>query len=308
MRNWRSILCPTLVTLAILLWSVGQLFRDATWLTGLCFYIPSPLLALFLLLLAGWLWRKRRRWAMAMGLAALMPASFVVFIVNQFWTSGSPADSLPVRLVHWNVWNGRLGWEAIQADLVTERADIYVLSEAPEEAERIGLAHALGPEFTVVSKGDLAIVARGQLDPVRWLAFDDGVKALLVRWHAPRGSCAVLVVDLASSLSLPREPRLRRVGDLMVRVQADIVVGDFNAPRRSRALSPLPAGYVHAYDAAGQGWSYTWPMPCPVYAIDQCMVGPRVRPLRYQLRGSWRSDHRCQVLDFAIVPPAEPLP
>lgn len=89
---------------------------------------------------------------------------------------------------------------------------------------------------------------------------------------------------------------------LMVAWDADIVVGDFNAPRRSRALSPLPSGFVHAYEATGSGWSYTWPIPFPVYAIDQCILGSRISPVVYDLESSWRSDHRRQILEFTIQP------
>jgi endonuclease/exonuclease/phosphatase family metal-dependent hydrolase len=92
---------------------------------------------------------------------------------------------------------------------------------------------------------------------------------------------------------------LRRVTDVVVECRPDIIVGDFNAPRRSRALCPLPEGFSHAYDDAGCGWSYTWPVPCPVLAIDQCITGSRVKALKYDLGVSRHSDHRMQILDFA---------
>ena len=66
------------------------------------------------------------------------------------------------------------------------------------------------------------------------------------------------------------------------------------------ALDALPEGYHHAYDQAGSGWSYTWPIPCPVWAIDQCIVGPRVQPLRYTQRSTTSSDHRMQIFDFRL--------
>jgi endonuclease/exonuclease/phosphatase (EEP) superfamily protein YafD len=93
---------------------------------------------------------------------------------------------------------------------------------------------------------------------------------------------------------------LRRVAELVRAHRPDIVVGDFNAPRRSRVLSVLGDEYRHAYDVAGSGWSYTWPLPFPVYAIDQCIAGPRVEIVDYRIRSSVLSDHRRQVLDFVL--------
>src|SRR5262249_21619073 len=103
---------------------------------------------------------------------------------------------------------------------------------------------------------------------------------------------------LPSSLAIERAPLLARVRGLIEEGRPDLVVGDFNAPRRSLGLSELPDGYAHAYDAAGTGWSYSWPVPIPLWAIDQCVVGPRVEALRYDLRSTAASDHRLQRLEF----------
>jgi endonuclease/exonuclease/phosphatase family metal-dependent hydrolase len=80
--------------------------------------------------------------------------------------------------------------------------------------------------------------------------------------------------------------------------EADVILGDLNAPRRSRALTPPPPGFVHAYDAAGSGWSATWPVPLPLWAIDQCLVGPRLQVVGYRLGFRRGSDHRMQVVDM----------
>lgn len=61
----------------------------------------------------------------------------------------------------------------------------------------------------------------------------------------------------------------------------------------------LPDGYAHAYRTAGGGCGYTWPVPLPVYAIDHCLHGPRVEPIRYHL-GTGASTHRYQMFDFSL--------
>jgi endonuclease/exonuclease/phosphatase family metal-dependent hydrolase len=79
----------------------------------------------------------------------------------------------------------------------------------------------------------------------------------------------------------------------------DVVIGDFNTPRRASGLSPLAPGYVHAYDARGEGWSYTWPVPVPVVAIDQCIVASGVDVSKYRLVSTRASDHRLQEIELS---------
>ncbi|MFO1022622.1 MAG: hypothetical protein U0903_18280 [Planctomycetales bacterium] len=114
---------------------------------------------------------------------------------------------------------------------------------------------------------------------------------------------------------MPRDGVLRELMELAGREQPDFVIGDLNAPRLSRQLCRLPAGYRHAYDEAGKGWSATWPTCWPGYArfripfdwlcafplwsLDHTLLGPRVVALKYQLLTTRVSDHRMQVLDFA---------
>jgi endonuclease/exonuclease/phosphatase family metal-dependent hydrolase len=105
---------------------------------------------------------------------------------------------------------------------------------------------------------------------------------------------------MVSSPLVKRDPLLRRVLAAMASEKPDLVLGDFNSPRRSRALDPLPEGFTHAYDAAGRGWAYSWPVPLPVLAIDQTIVGARLEPLAYALHSTIVSDHRMQVLDFRL--------
>ena len=298
----RRRLIITSATLLWLLWFLGQIFRDSTWLTGLLFYMPSPVLLFFLLGCCCCAWRANHRGVAGLlaGLA-LVPAILVLCVENRLCTGEQDTpDADTLRLVHWNVFRGHLGWDGIENDLQRCGGDLYVLSEIPKKADAQATATSFGRDFSGIRISNLAVVARGSLQEGNWLQQQGGLKAYGVVWQSPQGNCRVLVVDLASSLRLAREPRLLAVRKLMVDWHADIVVGDFNAPRRSRALSPLPPGFVHAYEAVGSGCSYTWPLPCPVYAIDQCILGQRIWPVKYDLESSLRSDHRRQVLDFAI--------
>jgi endonuclease/exonuclease/phosphatase family metal-dependent hydrolase len=150
----------------------------------------------------------------------------------------------------------------------------------------------------------MAIVGRGKLTIGKNLMHDQAW-AHLATWE-PIGAAVgarpltLLLGHLPSSLLIARHPRLQEIRSLIEMHHPDLIVGDFNTPRRSWVFAHLPKGYAHAYDVAGSGWSYTWPVPCPLWAIDQCIVGPRVEAIRYELHSKWASDHRLQRLQFRL--------
>jgi endonuclease/exonuclease/phosphatase family metal-dependent hydrolase len=279
------------------LWAIGQVLRDATWLSGLCFYIPSPLAAATLLAWTAFhALTKRRRAAAVAALLALAPLYFVLLVENRFF-AGATDSSGDIRLVHWNV-AGPLPPEKRNV-LVGHRADIYVLSEIADRPGLEALRAELGEGYQALLLGNLAVVATGDVESSGWLLDHDRRRVRFVTWTRDGVSLSLLVVDLPSDVSVHRDPLLREINALIVERRPDLVVGDFNAPRRSRALCELPDGYRHAFDAVGSGLGYTWPVPVPMYALDQCIFSSRVVPAKYQLHSTVRSDHRLQVFDFS---------
>lgn len=242
-------------------------------------------------------WRRgdRRNALLALGLA--LPALVMTLVVENHWTSGAPGGEGSRRLVHWNVASG-LHRPAVVELLCAQHADVYVLSEAydPEAVE--ALRARLGKRYEARSFGSLAILATGPIRDSASLIRRDGARVQKVIWEDGQREVTLLLVDLPSKIRIPRDPWLREVGALIERHQPDLVVGDFNAPRRSLGLATLPAGYRHAYDSVGSGWGYTWPVPVPVYSLDHCLHSAEIVPVLYELRSSFRSDHRLQVFDF----------
>jgi endonuclease/exonuclease/phosphatase (EEP) superfamily protein YafD len=287
-----------------LLWLPGQLFRDANWWTGICFYLPSPFVAALLIATSATLLARRQlRPGLGAGLLALPPLLAVALVENQWsrpWSGELPASS--TRFVHWNVCSGRLGWAAVSGELARLQADFCLLSEPPLTLSAGAIAASIAPGSECVLMGSMAAIARGSLKSDGWLVRENRLKVHALTWTGEAGALKVFAIDISSNVLQARNPSLERLAALIGEHRPDIVAGDFNSPRRSRALHPPPAGFTHAYEAAGRGWSYTWPVPLPLWAIDQCIVGPRVRPLHYALRSTLRSDHRLQVLDFTVAP------
>ncbi len=299
----------TVPLLAVLPWTIGQLLKDRWWLSGLCFYIPSPLLCGSLVIAAVLAWARQRRWlAVTSLLTALAPAAVVGTLENRWHFEDIPSASPRARdtftLVHWNVFRGFLGWDRIQRELAAHPADIYVVSELPESirSERVAV---LGEGFSMIRDYKLGVACKGFLEGhIERPKSDFGL--IYTVCQVGDQAMSVLAVDLPASVTIARQPGLETVAGWIAHYQPDLVVGDFNAPRRSPTLARLPTGYSHAYHRVGSGWSYTWPVPLPMWAIDQCILGPRVRPIRYQLSNSRLSDHRIQSFEFSMPPDNEP--
>lgn len=281
-------------------WAVGQLARDATFLSGLCFYLPSVLAAVILAVAAVILAvARRRRLALLLVLLAVPPLAFVGFVENDFTPkpAGPPGEH---RLMHWNT-KGPPARPGVGEYLIAEQADFYLLTDMAGPAHIEVFRDQLGPGYMAETFGELAVVGRGRVEVGEELAHRGEFVVRAVTWTPADRPIALLAVDLPSDIWVPRDPLLREVNEWIARRQPDLVVGDFNAPRRSWALANLPPGYRHAYHTAGGGWGATWRVRTPMYAIDQCIHGPRVRPASYRLGGlGGQSDHLYQVFDFGL--------
>ena len=222
----------------------------------------------------------------------LLPLGVLVFVENHFWAVRPPLTPGSVRLVHWNV-GGRLSPNA-QNVLLSQRAQVYVLSEIPDAKSVDEIRAALGSDYRSIVFGNLAVITVGDVRASGWLINRRRMRAQVVTWRRVGEDIPLLVVDLPSEIDIPRDPLLREINKLIERHQPDLVVGDFNAPRRSRALCELPNGYSHSYDTAGAGWSYTWPVPVPMYAA---------RPMPAFIKDNSRAI-RTRLVDFKRPPDA----
>lgn len=282
-------------------WAVGQILRDRFWLTGLCFYLPSIVVGGLLLPVAALhaaIGGRRR--AVGLGVLAAVPLGFVAGVENDF----APKPAAPpgtMRLLHWNT-AGRPWRPGILETLLAEPADVYVFTDAASfrsvEVFRKSLPNP--DAYESAEFGGLAVVGKGSVRANGWLVERGEFKVQSVTWQPAGRPIELLVVDLPSAITVARDPLLREVNARIVEHRPDLIVGDFNAPQRSRALAELPAGYRHAYHAVGCGWGATWPVPVPVYALDHCLFGPRVVPAAYRLGSGGNSDHRYQVFEFSV--------
>lgn len=309
-------------------WMIGQVLRDQSWWTGLLFYIPTPLVcflsaALVFMRLSRRLQGSGRsaeprlgRQSLAVQLrtwvagVVLLLSTFVITSLENQWMQATRElppqdlqDSAPgasIRLIHWNLMFPMSRWHDQKPVILGLAPEIIALSETTDSVRSEDL-----PGYSVLRLGPLLLAAKGQLErldnPNGKIVPGGVVEGMIVRCHLESGqSIDILLADHTSNIRIARDHWLRSLMKVAVEAEVDLLVGDLNAPRRSNALNPLPEPFQHAYDEAGAGWSYTWPVPVPMFAIDQCIAGKRVDCLSYRLESHETSDHRLQVLDFSI--------
>jgi vancomycin resistance protein VanJ len=291
-QSFRAFL-PVLVSLIWSCWLVGQFLTDQSWLSGLCFYIPSPLVCVMLVVCgAAARIRRRTRWWLY-PLLLCVPLWVLITVENRWRKAPGVPSAQSLRIVHWNICRTVTGWERQRALLRSCQSEIVVLSEVGPDVRPEDF-----PDRQVLPVRDMLVACPWPMQVSGSLVSGGALDAFLVTCETPSGPLRILIADMTSNLNVHRDLYLQPFLRVVAQLQPDLIVGDFNAPRRSRAFQSLPKGWRHAYDVAGSGWSYTWPVPAPVLAIDQCIIGPRIRPVDYRLQSSWLSDHRIQILDF----------
>ncbi len=148
------------------LWLVGQSARDSSWLTGLCFYIPSVVLVItflgFGLIYA--MGNQLRNSLLAIALAL----GFIGFVENRFFRPLPPTAPDALRLVHWNT-GGALHRNGVQCVLLAQHADLYVLSEIGASQSVRKFTDALGPAYQASVFGGMAVVGKGIVRPGGWI-------------------------------------------------------------------------------------------------------------------------------------------
>lgn len=291
--------------LCLILAVVRLLLRDRVPVLSAAYYATPPVVLMLMALGVGCLagLQKKWRWTIASLPAALVFLGWHILASYRF---NEPAvqdpAAAPFRVVCWNVAQGARGWERVWNELRSAEADLIGLVEGgrprPESEKKWKEAF---PEYDILfAKGGFVVLARGKLTLVEGERWDEGGRFVRVRLAREEGSWDVVLVDLTPNPLVRRRPLLERLRKVIEPLSAGplVVLGDFNTPRSSAFFDPWEGTLVHAFDAAGRGFSETWPSPVPVLDLDHVWCGRKVRVLSCRLEGTWASDHRKVITEL----------
>lgn len=114
----------------------------------------------------------------------------------------------------------------------------------------------------------------------------------------------IYLIDLPSDPLAPRYRNAQRIRRILDAARSgsdpipppDLILGDFNTPRRAASMALFTDPLTHAHALAGSGRSATWPRGFPLLHIDHAFVGTRLRALEYRILPTPVSDHLAQWL------------
>lgn len=250
-----------------------------------------------------------RRWRVSLtGLTALA-VSAVWLVANEVRAGPVPQPAVraspPVRGVLWNVQHGRRGWEVQAREARRHDPDLVVLIEGPEEPEEIALWRRVFPEHAVLDlPGATLVLVRGSARRVlHWPeAPEEPDDAPVAEVEVRDVRVRLVLADVPSHPLRRRGPwlsrivrRVERAGDPHV-----LVLGDFNTPRDSAQFDAWRGPLRSAFEAAGEGYAATWPVPLPVLTLDQVWAGPGIDLRRCATSWTGASDHLPVVFEFDV--------
>jgi endonuclease/exonuclease/phosphatase (EEP) superfamily protein YafD len=278
------------------------LFFPLRWLSGdalepvrtVSYITPWLLiLALPMLVIAGWRRRKWLAFVLVMGMLAIVVSFAPLFLPNRP-AQPSPQD-VPLKIMSYNL-HGIPEIDGIVAVIRREQPDILLIQEC-SPALGSPAFHGLEDLYPEASL-DLhpgsgqAIFSRYPLKEVR-VELEKG-RTQKMRIETPAGSIAVWNVHPVPPFLVPPElfdaHMAALVADIAQAKGPLIVAGDFNATRESEAYQSVSDYLQDAHWEAGSGFGFTYPAPPYTFMDMPLPAGPL-----------WRIDYVFHSRDFLVT-------
>jgi endonuclease/exonuclease/phosphatase family metal-dependent hydrolase len=284
--------------------------RDSVELLAPLYYAtPWPVLAILTLPFVGVVWRKPK-----MVLGVLVAAHmFAGAWILESWRSNEPAKgTADLKVVHWNVDRPIRRLHGTAAQIREFDADIVAIAEPMPKSRKASEEQVaqlkdewrreLEGYLSVFADGNLLLLVRGEMMSERHSELAPGSFYSLYDLRVRERSLRLLQLDIAAKPTLSRRAPLTALAQVAesLKDQPLIIAGDFNTPRDSVFLKPLRAGHTNAWETAGIRGADTWPWPVPVLSLDQIWSNDRLKALRCQTAGNWRSDHLWVEVEFVF--------
>lgn len=280
-------------------------------------YLPrQPLLVVAVLALVAALVLKRR---------ALVGAQLVLCLVVLFPVMGT-SISFPrahagaehtIRLATYNVHFGKEGRPQLLDELAAMPVDLLAIQAAYDSlGDRL---RERFPDRTVRQEGELVLVSRWPILEVEAPPMlPDDVRPMFAGYlvQTPDGPLRVFVTHPYSPRNalLDRDEKwsidvARREAQVAVLMEATrppgppfVIAGDTNLPHLS-AIARSQLGHLDdAFERAGTGLGYTFPVKRPWLRIDRVLAGPGIRFTSIRVAPRGASDHRAVLVDFERAP------
>ncbi len=247
-------------------------------------------------------WKLLRR---DLGLGLLVFVLLTSMSGEEVWTMMRPREARP----NVAVLNCAGGLSEAAQEAFRTGANLILLSETPSQKDLERLVEQEWGEGDVLAGPDGAIVVRGKIVPGSELKSVNATMATVefegYRWNvvALRLSPPVFRVDFVTPAyweDYQRNLRSRRdeLSEVMATIRdhfgeagADVIAGDFNAPR-PQGIDRDMDGYLDAICESGGGWTGSAVNDFPLVRIDHVYFGSGLKATGGRVDKTKNSDHR----------------
>jgi endonuclease/exonuclease/phosphatase family metal-dependent hydrolase len=205
--------------------------------------------------------------------------------------------------VFWNTARLKMGWEPIARQIQNKSSPLMGFVEAgPDDSAARARWQRDFPEHRAVFFGNgMVLLCQGGV-----LETEDGALGrgsyygrADVDWRGER--VTVFLVDIHSNPLFSRKETIARLTELaMASTHPVIIMGDFNTPSDSVHFAKLRRTFRNAFEAGGEGNIATWPVPCPVLAIDHIWTNRKFSVQFAKQEWSLQSDHKAVIANLAF--------
>ncbi|MEE2908317.1 MAG: endonuclease/exonuclease/phosphatase family protein [Planctomycetota bacterium] len=294
-----------LIALLILVaWLIGLIWSDRWLWTQWLSWIPSLVLipaGLFWLSGVALIRRLRAQWPLGVLLCLVGPMIF--FFLN--WQPANKSANVHgpgITISQWTLGTILDDEDAYAQPIVTLDSDISIIEGGRRVRWSDTIRDWLGPDHTGISTGIFSVFTRLPVQQLRSSIWSEGIHVARFDVEGPGFEAMplkLLLVDLPSDPSRSRWEIAQRLQDLLTKVgpeEVDLIIGDFNMPSGSAALSSLFPQYTRAWSSGGEGWAPTFPRNWSIARLDHILVGPDVVITKLRTIDPGLGRHRLQTM------------
>ena len=299
-------LCGTILLAGGLLlgacWITGVVLADRfVWSQWLSWASAWTLLPGFALATVGLLAlaRPRREVAACVAGIALGP----LLVIWGLWRPLGPAapDTDTLCIVQWTT-GPSVKSEAAFAQLI-ERTNPDVVVALGALVRNWGALRNWGAVPGPMRRAEFTVLSKVPLARCRSLARAHDIQLVALDLQLTDRIYRVLLVDLPSDPARSRWHIAEQAASLIDRVvmyTPDLVLGDFNMTRSSRAIHAILPDWRFAWPTRGRGWGGTWPRWLPLWRIDHVAVPPGAELPFVTTVDTGPARHRAQLIEIPL--------
>jgi len=301
--RWLWIFGAWLATLLFLAGLPMRILRDDHDSLAFLFYATPWAMLGICGLVAAWFWRRFRRLALGLALAALICVAGWIWNDVRFAPEGRGQAAF--RVAYWNCGHPEWRLRGILPMAESWHADLLGFGESREGSTALSPRWAeTFPKLRVQPLSGEMLFAGPESAELKTSGSLGGAGNFhFFRTQLAGREVFVILVDFNAVPFKSRGPAFERLYQLVhgYSTQPLIVMGDFNTPGDSVFFKNLRArtGLIDTFDNAGSGFAGTWPMLAPVLSLDHILVNSHLRVVRCEHHTSLYSDHRAVVADLA---------